>query len=147
MQSQTPSFYFKKLNPFAYAAMDKATERCMERGNSELEMAHWVLVLVENEESDLVKIIRHFGGETSRVTSDINRFLDGLPRGASRLSSFSRLLVDALEQAWVCCSLVFGGTKIRTGHVLLASVRNSALRAYLGGISREFQKINAQQLE
>ncbi len=147
MQSQTPSFYFKKLNPFAYAAMDKATERCMERGNPELELAHWMLVLAENEESDLVKIIRHFGGETSRVTTEINRFLDGLPRGASRLSSFSRLLVDALEQAWVCCSLVFGGTKIRTGHVLLASVRNSALRAYLGGISKEFQKINAQQLE
>ena len=147
MQSQTPSFYFKKLNPFAYAAMDKATERCMERGNPELELAHWMLVLAENEESDVVKIIRHFGGESSRVTTDINRFLDGMPRGASRLSSFSRLLVDGLEQAWVCCSLVFGGTKIRTGHVLLASVRNSALRAYLGGISKEFQKINAQQLE
>jgi type VI secretion system protein VasG len=147
MQTQTPSFYFKKLNPFAYGAMDTATERCIERSNPELELAHWLLVLVEKEDSDLVKIIRHFGGETSRTTLDINRFLDSLPRGASRMSAFSRLLVDALEQAWVCCSLVFGRSSIRSGHVILAAARNSTLRAYLGGVSKEFQKINAQQLE
>ena len=70
-----------------------------------------------------------------------------MPRGASRLSTFSGLLVDGLEQAWVCASLVFGETKIRTGHLLLAACRNSTLRAYLGGVSSEFQKINAQQLE
>ncbi len=147
MQTQTPSFYFKKLNPFAYQAMDAATERCMERSNPELELAHWLLVLAEKDDSDLVKIVRHFGGETSRIVTDINRFLDSLPRGASRLSSFSRLLVDAMEQAWVCCSLVFGKSKIRSGHVVLAAARSAAMRAYLGGLSKEFQKVNAQQLE
>jgi len=147
MQTQTPSFYFKKLNPFAYAALDTATERCMERSNPELELAHWLLVLAEKEDSDLVKIVRFFGGETSKLAPDLNRFLDTLPRGASRLSNFSRLLVDSMEQAWVCCSLVFGSSKIRSGHVLLAAARNSTLRAYLGGLSKEFQKVNAQQLE
>ncbi|MDB6079057.1 MAG: clpV, partial [Akkermansiaceae bacterium] len=147
MQTQTPSFYFKKLNPFAYTALDAATQRCMERGNPEMELAHWLLVLAENEDSDLVKIVRHFGGETARLAPDLNRFLDSLPRGASRLSAFSRLMIDAMEQAWVCCSLVFGSTKIRSGHVVLAASRNSSLRAYLGGLSKEFQKINAQQLE
>lgn len=145
MQSQI--CYFKKLNPFAYGAMDSALERCIERGNAELELVHWLLLLTEREDSDLVKIIRHFGGETTRVRADLNRFLDSLPRGASRMSPFSRLLVDALEQAWVCCSLIFSAASIRSGHVILAAARNSTLRAYLGGVSKEFQKINAQQLE
>ena len=147
MKTQTPSFYFKKLNPFAYEVMDKATNRCIERSNPELELAHWLLVLAEEDKSDVALIIRHFGGETTKVISESNAFLDGLPRGASRLSTFSSLLVDGLEQAWICASLVFGETKIRTGHLLLAACRNSTLRAYLGGVSREFQKINAQQLE
>ena len=147
MKTQTASFYFKKLNPFAYEAMDKATNRCIERSNPELELAHWLLVLAEEQESDVALIIRHFGGETTKIVNDANAFLDTLPRGASRLSTFSSLLVDGLEQAWVCASLVFGETKIRTGHLLLAACRNSTLRAYLGGVSPEFQKLNAQQLE
>lgn len=147
MQTQSPSFYFKKINPYAYSALDLATERCIERTNPELELGHWLLVLCEREDSDVSKILKFFGCEAIRVTVDLNEFLDHLPRGASRMSSFSRLLVDALEQAWVCCSLVMGETRIRSGHLLLAAARNATLRTYLGGISKEFQKINAQQLE
>ena len=57
MKTQTPSFYFKKLNPFAYEAMDKATNRCIERSNPELELAHWMLVLAEAPESDVALIV------------------------------------------------------------------------------------------
>ena len=147
MQTQSPSFYFKKLNPFAYKAMDDATSRCIERSNPELELAHWLLILCEKEDSDVACIVRYFGGETTKVKTDINKFLDSLPRGASRLSTFSRLLTESLEQSWVVTSLVFGESKIRSGHVLLASIRNTTLRAYLGGISPEFQEITAQKLE
>jgi len=147
MQTQSPSFYFKKLNPFAYKAMDDATTRCIERTNPELELAHWLLILCEKDDSDIAVIVRHFGGEVTKIKTDANKFLDSLPRGASRLSTFSRLLTEALERSWVVTSLVFGESKIRSGHVLLAAIRNTTLRAYLGGISPEFQKVTAQKLE
>jgi len=147
MQTKSPSFYFKKLHPFAYASIDKATNRCVERSNPELELAHWLLILAEDEESDLTKIVRHFGGETTAIKTQCNEFLDTLPRGASRLSTFSRLLTDSLEQSWVVASLVYGEAQIRSGHLLLAATRNSVLRAYLGGVSKEFQKIVPQKLE
>ncbi len=53
MQTQAPSFYFKKINSFAYAALDSATNRCIERTNPELELAHWILSLAEEENSDV----------------------------------------------------------------------------------------------
>ena len=147
MQTKSPSFYFKKLNSYAYSTIDQATNRCVERSNPELEIAHWLIVLAESEDSDLTNIVRHFGAETTIIKTQCNQFLDSLPRGASRLSSFSRLLTDLLEQSWVVASLVFGETQIRSGHVLLAAVRNSVVRAYLGGVSKEFQKIVPQELE
>lgn len=147
MQTKSPSFYFKKLDSYAYKSVEQATNRCVERSNPELELAHWLLILAEDENSDLTKIVRHFGGETTIIKTQCNEFLDSLPRGASRLSTFSSLLVDVLEQSWVVTSLVYGDSKIRSGYALLAAVRNSVTRAYLGGVSKEFQKIRPQELE
>jgi type VI secretion system protein VasG len=147
MQDKGLSFYLPKLNQFSIMMMERAMDRCQERTNPELELAHWLLILAEDEDSDLVKIVRHFGGETTRVINDVNQLLDSLPRGASRLSGFSKSLDDALEQGWVCCSLIFGETKIRSGHLILGALRTVSLRTYLGGASAEFRKINAEELE
>ena len=105
MKPQTPSFYFKKLNPTAYGAMDRATDLCVKRTNPELEVAHWLFVLNDKDDNDLHRIATHFGMEQARIQADLLRALDSLPRGASRVSSLSKLLIDALELGWITCSL------------------------------------------
>ena len=147
MKPQTPSFYFKKLNPVAYKAMDRATDLCVKRTNPELEIAHWLFALNDTDDNDHYRICSHFGMEKSRIQADIIRALDSLPRGASRVSSLSKLLIDALELGWVTCSLGFGETVMRTGHVIMALAKNNTLKTYLGGLSAEFRKINVDTLE
>jgi len=147
MKAQTPSFYFKKLNPVAYEAMDRATDLCIKRTNPELEVAHWLFTLNDKVDNDLHKIASFFGMETARIQADLVRALDSLPRGASRVSSLSKLLIDALELGWVTCSLGFGDNVLRTGHVLMALAKNTTLKTYLGGLSVEFRKINVDTLE
>ncbi|MCX6874555.1 MAG: type VI secretion system ATPase TssH [Verrucomicrobia bacterium] len=147
MKAQTPSFYFKKLNPVAYEAMDRATDLCVKRTNPELEVAHWLFTLNDNDNNDCHKIATFFGMEKARLHADLVRALDSLPRGASRVSSLSKLLIDALELGWVTCSLGFGDNMLRTGHVLMALAKNNTLKTYLGGLSGEFRKINVDTLE
>ena len=147
MKPQTPSFYFKKLNPVAYAAMDRATDLCTKRTNPELEVAHWLFVLNEGDDNDFHRIATHFGMERARLQADLVRTLDSLPRGASRVSSLSKLLIDALELGWITCSLGFGEGVLRSGHVVMALAKNNTLKTYLGGLSAEFRKINVDTLE
>ena len=127
--------------------MDRATDLCIKRTNPELEVAHWLFTLNEKVDNDYHKIASFFGMETARIQADLVRALDSLPRGASRVSSLSKLLVDALELGWVTCSLGFGETVLRTGHVLMALAKNTTLKTYLGGLSAEFRKINVDTLE
>jgi type VI secretion system protein VasG len=131
----------------AYQAMDRATELCIKRTNPELEIAHWLFVLNDTEDNDCSKIAAHFGVERSRVQADLLRALDSLPRGASRLSNLSKMLVDGLELGWVACSLGFGEASLRSGHVLLAILKNPVMKTYLGGLSGEFRKLSADRLE
>lgn len=147
MNPQTPSFYFKKLNPVAYQAMDRATELCIKRTNPELEIGHWLFVLNDRDDNDLARIAAHFGIERTVVQADLVRSLDSLPRGASRLSSLSKMLVDALELGWVACSLGYGESTLRSGHILLAIIKNAVMKTYLGGLSTEFRKLNGDTLE
>jgi len=147
MKPQTPSFYFKKLNPVAYGAMDRATDLCVKRTNPELEVAHWLFALNDKDDNDYHQIATHFGMEKARIQADLVRALDSLPRGASRVSSLSKLLIDALELGWVTCSLGFGEAVLRSGHVIMALAKNNTLKTYLGGLSAEFRKLNVDTLE
>ena len=72
--------------------------------------------------------------------------LDRLPRGATAISDLSAHLVDGVERAWVWSTLKFHDSQIRTGHVILAVLKTPALRSVLTGMSREFEKVNADQL-
>ena len=51
---------FGKLNPLAYKAIEGATVFCKMRGNPYVELVHWMVQLVQNNETDLDAILRHY---------------------------------------------------------------------------------------
>ena len=52
---------FGKLNPTAYKAIEGATVFCKLRGNPYVELEHWLAQLLNAQDSDLHRILRHFG--------------------------------------------------------------------------------------
>ena len=74
------------------------------------------------------------------------RALDALPRGATAISDFSPLIEEAIEKGWLYASLQFGGTRVRTGHLVYGMLRTATLRNALLGISGEWRKVNAERL-
>ncbi len=137
---------FGKLNSLGYKAIESATTFCKLRGNPYVELVHWLHQLLQLPDSDLVRIIRHFGIEPGRLSKDLTDSLDQLPRGATSISDLSSHVDDAVERAWVYATLLFGDSKVRTGHLLVGMLKTRSLKSALIAISAEFDKIKIETL-
>jgi type VI secretion system protein VasG len=67
---------FGKLNPTAYRAIEGATVFCKLRGNAYVELVHWLHQILQAQDSDLHRVVRHFEIDTSRQWERISA--DGL---------------------------------------------------------------------
>jgi len=132
---------FGKLNPIGYKSIESATLFCKVRGNPYVELAHWVAQLVQLPDSDLLRFLRHFNVDSSRLARDITESLDRLPRGASSISDLSGQVEESVERGWLYGSLMFGAYQVRTGHLLIGWLKTPALKNALLAISREFGKV------
>ena len=75
-----------KLNEPCRRSLEGAAALCLSRTNFNVEVEHWLFKLVETVDTDVASILRHFGVDTSRLLSELNRVLDGLKTGNSRPS-------------------------------------------------------------
>jgi type VI secretion system protein VasG len=137
---------FGKLDELGYRALESATVFCKMRGNPYVELPHWLHQILQNPDSDLHRITRHFQLDTGRVARDLLEALDRLPRGATSVSDLSVHIEEAVERGWLYASLKFGQPRVRVGHALLGVVKTQNLRNVLVAISREFLKINPDEL-
>jgi type VI secretion system protein VasG len=137
---------FGKLNRLGYQAVEGATVFCKLRGNPYVEIVHWMHQILQGQDSDIHRIIRHYKLDPGRIAADMTRALDALPRGASSISDLSEHLEDAMERAWVWGSLLYSSSQVRTGHLLLGMLKTAQLRNILFGISGEFKKIKPDDL-
>ena len=140
------STLFGKLNPLGYKSIEAATIFCKMRGNVYVETAHWLHQLLQQPDSDVLRITQHFGLDASRLAADLIATLDRLPRGATAISDFSPHIEAALQQAYLYGSLLYGEGQIRTGHLIVAFLKTDSIRNVFLGLSREFTKIKTEQL-
>ncbi len=137
---------FGKLNPLAYKAIEGATVFCKLRGNPYVELQHWLYQILNNQDSDLHRIVRHYGLDAAALTGDLTASLDRLPRGASSVTDLSDWIGDAVERAWVYASLMFGETQVRTGYLIVGMLKTPRLKSALISISKQFDRIKIEDL-
>ena len=146
MSEISRSALFGKLNSLAFKAVEGATVFCKLRGNPYVELVHWIQQILHAQDSDLHRIIRRFEIDPSRLAKDITDALDRLPRGATSISDLSSHLENAVERGWVYATLMFGESKVRTGHLVVGILKTPSLRNALVAISRQFEAIKADTL-
>ena len=137
---------FGKLNPLAYRAIEGATVFCKLRGNPYVELVHWLHQILQNPDTDLHRIVRHFELDASRLSKDLTDALDRLPRGASSISDLSMHVENAVERGWVYATLMFGDAQVRTGYLMVGLVKTPSLRNVLLAISKQFEAIKPDDL-
>ena len=137
---------FGKLNALAYKAIEGATVFCKMRGNPYVELEHWFAQLLQAQDSDLHRVIQHYGLDISAVARDMTTALDRLPRGATAISDFSPHIENAIERAWTYATLQFGEAQVRTGYLLVGMLKTQSLRNPLFNLSRQFEKVKVEDL-
>jgi type VI secretion system protein VasG len=137
---------FGKLNRVCYKGIESATVFCKLRGNPYVELVHWLHQILQLQDSDLHRIVKQFNIDPGRLVKDLTESLDRLPRGSTSISDLSAHVEDAVERGWVYGTLMFGETQVRSGHLVVGLLKTRGLRNELLGISREFEKIGADDL-
>ncbi|SFV04748.1 type VI secretion system ATPase TssH [Pseudoduganella namucuonensis] len=137
---------FGKLNSLCYRAIESSTVFAKLRGNPYVELAHWMHQILQLQDSDVLRLIKHYELDAAALARDLTAALDRLPRGSTSSIDLSSQLEETVERAWVYGTLMFGESSVRSGHLLVGMLKTSGLRNALYGMSSQFQKIKGEDL-
>ena len=135
-----------KLNPVGYEAFMKALRHAKAAGNRNLELAHWMLHLVQNERSDISCILDQLKLDRGRALADITAAVASLRGNQTEMPAISPHVFDLLDRSWHYATLQFGELQIRTGHVLVAALKAMDIARAMTNLSSVFAKINPDRL-
>jgi type VI secretion system protein VasG len=137
---------FGKLNALCYRAIESSTVFCKLRGNPYVELIHWLHQILQLQDSDLHRIIRHYELDGAGLARDLTAALDRLPRGATSVTDLSSQLEETVERAWVFGTLMFGESQVRSGHIIVGMLKTSNLRNALYAMSKQFERVKVENL-
>src|SRR5215211_564771 len=135
-----------KLNRIGYETFIQALRHAKGSGNRNVELAHWLLQMLQHDRCDLALTCDAFKLDRGRLAGDIARAADGLRKNETEMPGIANPVVDMLDRGWHYATLFFGETQIRTGHLIAAALKTNDLTRAFKQLSSEFAKINAEQL-
>src|SRR5579871_2908093 len=143
---QNWKFFFGKVNQTTRDALEAAVGLCASRTHYEVEVEHYLVKLLDETDSDLQRVLQHFGVDKSRLASELTRSLDRMKTGNGRGPVLSQMLVRMLTEAWLLGSVDYNAGQIRSGFTILALVTNDDLTRIVRDVSKELQKIQPDAL-
>ena len=135
-----------KVDDATRSALEAAAGLCVSRTHYDIEIEHYLLKAIDSSDNDIAFILRQYGVDRSRLTSELQRSLDRLKTGNARSPAFSPLLVKMLTEAWTVATIEYDVGQIRTGFTLLALLSNDGLQRLIRDVSKELQLIPAEGL-
>ncbi len=135
-----------KLNRVGYDAFLQSLRHARSEGNRNVELSHWLFHILQNPKSDISVTLAHFKLDTAKAQKDLGAVIDGLRKNATEMPQISEQLTDVLDRGWHYATLMFGEAMIRTGHILVAALKNTTLRRDLLQMSKVFGEINVDTL-
>ncbi|HEX3866010.1 MAG TPA: type VI secretion system ATPase TssH [Gemmatimonadaceae bacterium] len=135
-----------KLNHTTRSAVESAAGLCLSRTHYDVEIEHYLMKLLDGTDGDFAAIIKQYGIDRSRLSSELSRSLDHLKTGNGRTPAMSPHIASMLDEAWTIGSLDYGAAQVRGGHTILALLSNEELGRITKEISRELTKIPVETL-
>ncbi len=135
-----------KLNRVGYDTFLQALRQAKGAGNRNVELAHWLLQILQGTSNDLTLTADHYKLDRAKMLMELGSTVEGFRRNETEMPGIANHIVDILDRGWHYATLFFGETQIRTGHLLVAALKSTELRRVLTGLSKEFSKIPVEEL-
>src|SRR6188472_4559128 len=135
-----------RLNRYCTRSLEAAAGLCVSRTNYEVTPEHLMHALIEDSTADLHQIFKQFGVDPGRVQKSLSTIIESLKTGNAGRPTFSPLLVEWFQQAWLVASLDFGLSEIRSG-ILLQALLANPVRLGADEWSALFEGINRLDLK
>jgi len=102
--------------------------------------------LVRGDNVDFSYIIDHFHLSRETLAQNMESALKRTKPESGHFTGFESSVLKTLRESWFYTSVVFSEGQIRSGHILLALLENDSFKKRLNACSREFEKINSEDL-
>lgn len=135
-----------KLNRTCRSALESAAGLCLSHTHYEVDLEHFLARLMETQDTDIHKILSRFEIDADRVTAALTRAMERFKTGNARTPVLSPRVPQAIQEAWLAASVDFQAQAVRSGHLLLALVRDEALRRVILGSVAAFERISVETL-
>ena len=116
----------QKLNDHTTRSLEAAAGFSISRGHYEVATEHLLLKLMEDGSGDVVRILRHFEVDTSALWEGLLQTLESFKTGNTGRPSFSPLMLQLIESAWIVSSVHHGLGTVRSGALIEALLESEA---------------------
>ncbi len=135
-----------KLNEPCRMALEGAAGLCVSRTHYNVEIEHWLLKILEIQDSDLAKVLEKFEIDVGKFFNDLNSELDSIKSGNSRAPSLSPAIVDLSKSAWMLASVEYGHNQATSAHLIAALLLDESLSRASNITRGELKKITPESL-
>jgi len=136
----------KRLTKNCVSALEVAANQAVAARHYEITVEHFMLALLDDADSDIAFVVSHYDLNPAQLRAALQRGLDDLRTGNSGRPTFSPVLLEWFQNAWLIGSVDLGYQKIRSGVLMLCLVQQtsrysqSGIGVYLEGIPRDDMK-------
>jgi type VI secretion system protein VasG len=121
-----PRSLLRKLSPTCTRALEAAASACIGSRHYEVTVEHLVLALLEDRDSDLATAFEHYRIDLAHARATLQRYVAELRSGNAGKPTFSTLLLEWVQDAWLYSSTELSETHVRSGALLVRLVLSSS---------------------
>jgi type VI secretion system protein VasG len=115
-----------RLNAYCTRCLEAAAGLCVSRTHYEIAVEHVLVKLLEDPQSDIPLILRHFDIDAGRVQKAVDQSLEDFKTGNAAKPVFSPLVMEWFQEAWLLASVDLGEGQVRSGALMLAFLSRSS---------------------
>jgi len=131
----------ERLDDTCRKALEASAGLTLSRTHYNVEIEHWLLLLLDQPQADMLRILAHFGVEPGRLQGELNAAADRMATGNGRAPGLAPELVGVVKEAWLFASIEFKAPKVRSGHLLWAMLADPAAGERLRGVAPQLRRI------
>lgn len=138
---------FDKLNDPCREATEGAAALCLAERQYEVDIEHLLFRMLDSDDNDVLRIARHYDVALDRLAGQLEATIATFKTGNTRTPALSPRITRLIERAWLIASIDHGEAQVRSGHLLLALLKDDELRRVVLDGARELERINVDDLQ